>query len=78
MESDYQKNEICGEVLWMGFFFFFLKCGSGRIELLVRTLGLLYHVDNLNLPKSNDNGKYKRVIERGREWRLGFSSGSVM
>ena len=25
-------------------------------------------------PKSNDNGKYKRVIEmkRGREWRLGF------
>ena len=29
-------------------------------------------------PKSYDNGKYKRVWERGREWRLGFSSGSAM
>ena len=29
-------------------------------------------------PKSNENGKYKRVIERERIWRLGFSSGSAM
>ena len=29
-------------------------------------------------PKFNDNGKYKRDRERGREWRLGFSSGSAM
>ena len=29
-------------------------------------------------PKSNENGKYNGEIERGREWRLGFSSGSAM
>ena len=47
-----------------GWDFFFLKYGSGKIELLVRALGLWYHVEILNLMTMES---YKRVWEREEE-----------
>ena len=46
-------------------------CGSEKIEMARENFRALIPCRK---PKSNDNGKYKRVIEmkRGREWRLGF------
>jgi hypothetical protein len=39
------------------FYFLFLKCKSGRIELLVRASELSYYVENLNLNKNGESIK---------------------
>ena len=64
-----EKWDLWWGAFWMGFFFIFLKCGSGRIELLVRAFKLWYHMENL---KSNDNLK-KYKMEKGlrERWNSG-------
>ena len=68
------------------FFFRFLFCGRKREDEIyfgAEAMWEKFGHGSMNVsswmalipcgkPKSNDNGKYKRVIERGRERRLGF------
>jgi hypothetical protein len=43
-------------------------CGSEKIGMARESFRALIPCKR---PKSNDNRKYKREIERGREWRIG-------
>jgi hypothetical protein len=52
-----------------GWFFFFFEILKRKDRIARESFNALIPCRK---PKSNDNRIYKREIERGREWRLGF------